>query len=394
MKEFIQSSQHRLGLVDVPSKRLSEDGNLFLLRSCIRYNGPLSQLQRDLFIYAVRASTPSPSSGTETFGDARTSEVISLVADNLLPKQYRDLEWFLDQRSGLFPHYLKVMVKEGERETALMKLAVAAGFPALIRKFKDSVSMEHLGLLHTVVAGPFYDIDRESIIRYLVAEGCPVDEHHGYSFVREYRDSSYFGLVKVTALTLAIILKDIDESTRQRIVSVLLELGADPLTSADAYAPWTYSSKDHFNPLGLSVMRSNAAIVRLLLEIVSNRIPNGQGWQLYRAALIRGEKDIVQTLIEFGLNEDIKFYNTERYPIQDMLIYSSLCMTAPVGRPSYLLPLDRRFLNAAAWEGTETETVNKSHPENLSLASRDDLYVDVASTNSSRGTSLVPYSSP
>ena len=334
VKEFVQSSQHRLGLVAVPSKLLSEDGNLFLLRSFTRYDGPLSHLQRDIFVYAARATIRSPFNKNESFGNARTNEVVSVVSDVMLSQTDSDLEWFVNQHSGTFFDHLKILVEESDWRNALMLLAIAAGFPALVRKSSEICP----GILHVAVAGPFYDIDHETTIRCLVAKGCPINEVYHCRNLRDSMDDTNLFSYHFTALTLAILLKDIDESTRQRIVSVLLELGAEPSIAVKTITPLTDFSRGNFNLIELSVLRSSATVVRLLLErIVCDGIPSGLAWQLHRAALIRGDKDIVQLLFDFGLCNRISSYLIERYPIHDMLMYSSLCIIAPVGRPAYPL---------------------------------------------------------
>ena len=323
VKEFIQSPQ-QLGLVGLPPRIMTQDGNFFLLRSFSSRTRIMSRVKMDIFFYAVRASVFSPPNETESAHHSKTREVARLVSSALLPEGPNDLKWFSHEQSGELFLGLRDLIKQGQHRLALVKLSIAAGLPEIIDIFED---FELRGLLHVVILSPFRDIDHEKVIRYLIARGCPVDGLDAWSLVRA-SSIARIDPPGVTALTLALLIESIDESTRMRICSLLLESGANALVTFE------HTWQGAFDPgmislLEFSIMRHSAALVRMLLQHIRTPSPQfNNGYRKY-LALLRGDHEIMQALQDFGVWEDTPSWCS----VSERLLLSSLCLAVPAGRP-------------------------------------------------------------
>ena len=140
---FLTVPRDELGLFRHPSDQSNEDGNMFLVRSCVAQNERMMLVKRDLFLYASRAMRSNQD---------KKAEINGLIERALLVRGHSDLEWFLNQRSGsLYKNLQEKVVTDDRRRTVLSMLAVAEGFPEYVTVGNTDLALDVC--LHIAAAG-------------------------------------------------------------------------------------------------------------------------------------------------------------------------------------------------------------------------------------------------
>ena len=371
VKEYMQSASKTLGLSQIPSKILQENGYKFLLRMCANCHSELvACIKKDVFEYARCAAKK----GKENFGayDSECWEFVSLIVKYvrqslmLNPSGPIDFKWFLAKQRGSFFTDLLSEVKanegnskaieakewgfnsefhmgfnsefkidssvrkvaggmvDGERvvkglgydwETLLAKLAVAMNFPEYFQYYPGVSQAVRIsrGLLHVAVAAPHLgtgirDADHEYMIRVLVGIGCDINERDGWMLKHINTNQVIDEPKGVSPLVQTLIDKDGSEEVRLRITKTLLDLGAS--ADMDNSVVLDGSVRIHFNPLQYCVCYESAAFVRLLLQYWTYPTKYDAGF--LRMARIRQDADLIQTLLDLGMRDDAAFLRMAR----------------------------------------------------------------------------------
>ena len=334
VKEYIESSPRGHGLSSVTSKTLNEDGNMFLLFSCLSQDPCLRCVKKDIFSYAKRAMCSNKATEGATTSMADTSVVVRLVEEAFASKGPSDLDWFLSQRSGQFFQGLRELTEKRPRETALSKLAIAMDFPEFIHETHCDLIP---GLLHVAAAGVHSKadsgvIDHGRSIRHLIAKGCKVNEKDHWIIEQIHTLEHYRQWTTTTALEIALLDKDMDEEERVAKVRILLESGANQNSNI-----WLrgYNGEINTSLLYLCIREHNVTIVRLLLQYGALDITKDRGWELHRSASIRGDKAITQALNDFGVSRKMPLEAAARRPVPALTPLPGLALATPFG-PSAL----------------------------------------------------------
>ena len=282
---FLTVPRHELGLFGVPQDILSEDGNMFLVRSCVAQDEWITCIKRDLFLYASRAMESD---------QAKQAEINGLIEEALLGRGPYNLRWFLKYQKPTFFETL-----QAERsDIALSRLAVAKGFPEYITVGPVDLALGHIAAARTKSDLSSWDTDNRKAIKHLLAIGYPVDATCGWIMSHVSLDPTLAMFRECRGLTplgVTLLVDQISAETRFLQAKELLEFGANP----NAAIP---SERFVLTPLQLCVCQRDADIVRLLLQHGADANVETDGWDLLRLAFIRGDKAVVQVLLDAGLS--------------------------------------------------------------------------------------------
>ena len=291
VREYFQTvPPHELGLYGVPDDKLSEDGNMFLVRSCVAQDEWITCIKRDLFFYASLAM--------ESDQD-KQAEINSLIKLALLGDGRYNLEWFLKQQEGTFYGSLVELIDEGASDLALSRVAVAKGFSEYIVVDPVDPTLVHIAAARTNLDLSLWRItDNRKAIKHLLAIGCPVDAADDWIMSHVFLDPTlamFRGCRGLTALGVTLLVVEVSAKKRFLQAKELLESGANPnaAISADRFV---------LTPLQLCVCQRDADIVRLLLQHGADANVNTDGWDLLHLAFIRGDKAVIQVLLDAGLS--------------------------------------------------------------------------------------------
>ena len=282
---FLTVPRHELGLFDVPHDKLSEDGNMFLVRSCVSQNEWVTCIKRDLFLYASRAVESD---------QAKQAEINTLIKLALLEDGYYKLEWFLKQQRHTFFRSLEGRLPD----LALSRLAVAKGFPEYVTVGSEDSALVHTAAGRTNFDSSSWDTDNRKAIKHLLAIGYPVDATCGWIMSHVSLDPALAMFKECRGLTplgVTLLIDQFNAETRFLQAKELLEFGANP----NAAIP---SERFVLTPLQLCVCQRDAEIVRLLLQHGADANVETDGWDLLHLAFIRGDKAVIQVLLDVGLS--------------------------------------------------------------------------------------------
>ena len=318
---FLTVPRHELGLYGVPDDKLSEDGNMFLVRSCVAQDEWITCIKRDIFLYASRAM--------ESDQD-RKAEINSLIKLALLGDGRYNLRWFLKQQRGTFHDSLEELIDEGASDFALSRLAVAKGFPEYVTVGPRDHVLGHIAAARTNFGRLPWD--NRKAIKHLLALGYPVDATSDWIMSHVSLDPTlamFRGCPGLTALGVTLLVDGISAENRFLQAKELLESGANPNAAIPA---------DRFvlTPLQLCVCQRDADIVRLLLQHGADANVNTDGWDLLHLAFIRGDKAVIQVLLDAGLSGKTVL-NPRVDRTTEVLLLSGLNLTALSGRLSWKL---------------------------------------------------------
>ena len=312
---FLTVPRHEIGLLGVPHDTLSEDGNMFLVKSCVAQDEWITCIKRDLFLYASRAMESNQD-------QAGINRVIEFA---LLENGHCDLKWFLLQQS----QSLQKLIMEVHFDKALSRLAVAKGFPEYVtfNPVDADLALVHIAAARTNFDRLSWDTDNRKAIKHLLAIGYPVDAIDCWIVPHASLDPTLamfrdrFG---ITPLGVTLLVDKISAGTRFLQAKELLESGANP--NADI-------SSDRFvlTLLQLCVCQRDADIVRLLLQHGADANVNICGWDLLHLAFIRGDRAVIQVLLDAGLSGKSIQAWPEFRTVQELFLASGLSWTAPSG---------------------------------------------------------------
>lgn len=282
---FLTVPRHELGLFGVPNDILSEDGNMFLVRSCAAQDEWITCIKRDLFIYASRAMESN---------QAKQAEINNLIKLALLGDGPYKLGWFLRQQGLTLFEFLEA----GPPDIALRRLAVAKAFPEYVTVGTVDLALGHIAAARTNFDSSTWDTDNRKAIKHLLAIGYPVDAPCDWIMSHVSLDPTLAMFKECPGLTPLGVTLLVDMSsaeTRFLQAKELLEFGANP----NAVIPCK-----HFvlTPLQLCVCHRDADIVRLLLRHGADANVETDGWDLLHLAFIRGDEAVIQVLLDAGLS--------------------------------------------------------------------------------------------
>ena len=278
----------------------------------------------------------------------RKPTIASLLEQILDFKGAFDIAWWLRERQDPFSkNLLEKAINEHSQSTSRLKLrlAVAANLLNYIATYHIDGALEFwaLGLLHIAAAGS--DISKDSrnvdicqMVRVLLDKGHPVDQRlfigeslfHGMS--RPWQPRIY----NTPPLTFMLIadqsFSDRDEETQLSVARTLLQLGAN----ADGSVFFEGHRLDEAafyqeTILEYCVRFRSAPFVRLLIE--HGAIIGPGSMRLLEIAYFRQDREIIQTLHDFGLGSPINRDST-LHSVADALITTSQMLAAPSGGSS------------------------------------------------------------
>ena len=310
---FLTVPRHEVGLSGVPHDELSEDGNMFLVRSCVAQGEWITCVKRDLFLYASRAMKSNQD---------KQAEINKLIKLALLRDEFYSLGWFLKQQRHTFFETLWAC----SRDTALKRLAVAMGFPEYVTVGPVDLGLVHIAAARTSFGSSSWDTDNRKAIKHLLAIGHRVDSRCDWimshvSLDPNLQQAMFKDCPAITALGITILVDKISAENRFLQAKELLESGADP----NAVIP---SDRFMVTPLQICVCQRDADIVRLLLQHGADANVDTDGWDLLHLAYIRGDKAIIQVLLDAGLSGKPVQNLPERSTTEGALLRSGLNLTA------------------------------------------------------------------
>ena len=359
VKEYVQSASKNLGLPQIPAKILQETGYNFLLRMCAKFQHEVVPcIKKDVFEYAKCAAKKCK----EDHGahESKCSKLISVIVQDVNRSMLSsslgpiEMEWFLAKQKGsFFTVLLDELQDEQHWERILAKLAVAMNFPEYFAHYPGGFQplWLHSGLLHVAVAAPHLntgirDADHEYMIRVLVGVGCDIHELDG----RMLKHINTHRIIKkdrgVSPLVQTIFDVDGSEEVRLNIAKTLLDLGANVNVYIDyEFADGPFTPDYPISLLDYCVFHESAAFVRLLLqhgERTSQRLLGAP--ELLRYARIRQDAAVLQTLLDFGLEDfnERDIYNNLTSVPKAIMIHSHI-VAAPSGGLSTALFRDLSF---------------------------------------------------
>ena len=290
VREYILTvPRHELGLFGVPHDKLSEDGNMFLVRSCVAQDEWITYIKRNLFLYASRAMESNQD---------KQAEINSLIKRALLGNGRYNLGWFLKQQRGIFFENLEELIDEGASDLALLRVAVANWFPEYVTVDPVDPALVHIAAARTNFDRLSRDTDNRKAIKHLLAIGYPVDATDGWIMSHVSLDPTlamFWGCGGLTALGVTLLVDEISAENRFLQAKELLESGANPNAAIPA-------ARFMLTPLQLCVCQRDADIVRLLLQHGAEANVKTDGWDLLHLAFIRGDKAVIQVLLDAGLS--------------------------------------------------------------------------------------------
>ena len=316
---FLTVPRHKLGLCGILTDRLKEDGNMFLIRSCVGQDEWNTCIKRDLFLYAK---------GAVKSNQDRAAEINSLIERALPWDGDYNLKWYLHRQSEAFSPRLAALIVNDRPDLALSRLAVAEGFPEYVTVDIKDHALIHAAAARTNFGRLSWDTDNRKAIKHLLAIGLPVDVLSHWR-IPDHAWNSVYGsryLDTLTALGVAVVVDELSAETRFLHAKELLESGANPnavMKSIDIT----------LTPLQVCVCRRDVDIVRLLLHHGADANVSTGGWDLLHLAYIRGDKAIIQALLNKGLNGK-PVRNLPEYSTANGILWTSvlgLGLAAPTG---------------------------------------------------------------
>ena len=345
VKEYVQSTSKNLGLAQISANIRQQNGYNFLLTACAHSNDELVLcIKKDVFDYARCAAKKCK----EDYGahESERSRLIAVIVKDVEESMRFDLKWFLAKQKDIFFTDLSSEIKSYEKclTKQIPRLAVAMNFPEyfVLHPFTPQSRWDIEGLLHLAVAVPglkpgIRDPDHEYMIRVLVGIGCDINEQ--YSGMLKYIDPkrgfnaiSHVG-TPISPLGQTLIDRAGPEDVRLSIVKTLFDLGA----SANFEIPFRIGGLVDWQfctLLEFCVLYKSAVFVRLLLqhgaEPTTGLIRDGS--ELLRFARIRQDAAVIQTLLDFGV-ENVKVEGTsDGYAsVKEAVRVQSHVLAAPSG---------------------------------------------------------------
>ena len=347
VKEYVQFAAKNLGLSQIPSKILQENGYNFLLRTCVcSFDEWVACIKKDVFKYARCAAKRYK----EDYGahDNEYSRHVSVIVTDVINSMISslpgpiDLKWFLAKQKGSFFTDLLSELEAQKRlwEFQLAKLAVAMNFPEYFVHYPGRYQGLQFsgGLLHVAVAASHLNTgirnaDYEYMIRALVGIGCDINEHHTWMLKHINTNRVIKEDEGVSPLAQTLIDKDGSEEVRLNIAKTLLDLGARAGTNIWFRTP-AGDALGFYNLLQYCVRYESAAFVRLLLQHGAK--PEWSNWftteDLLRFARIRQDAAVIQTLLDFGVvDRNGKDSSNDLPSVQEAMMIQSHVVVAPSG---------------------------------------------------------------
>ena len=362
---FVTVPRHELGLYGVPDDKLSEDGNMFLVRSCVAQDEWITCIKRDLFFYASRAM--------ESDQD-KQAEINSLIKLALLGGGRYNLGWFLNQQEGSFYGSFEELIDKDASDLALSRVAVAKGFPEYVIVDPVDPALVHIAAARSNLDRLSVDTDNRKAIKHLLAIGYPVDAAGNWIMPHIFLDPTLAMFRRsrgLTALGVTLLVVGISAKNRFLQAKELLESGANPNAPIPA---------DRFvlTPLQLCVCQRDANIVRLLLQHGADANVNTDGWDLLHLAFIRGDKAVIQVLLDAGLSGKPVRNLPEYRTTEGLLLALSLSLTASSGGLSWKL--------ACSMYHADFDSLIRTHREEHRVVpesgrQRSDIHLGTSKTN-------------
>ena len=262
-------------------------------------------------------------------GNVGTNDITTWFAN--VPQHFRE---YLKRRAMSSPRLDPV------RREIFYVAAVAAN---LVLYFSgrpgDFLSDLRLPLLHLAVAGPDLVpselVDHSAMIKALVRSGCQINKLKDITeFFNRNHPNIFQGLNLMmfqtdhTPLAYLLGLRGLNsrsEETRLQIARTLLKLGADVNTYI-----FTANSLKLTSLVGYCVRLETVAFVRLFLQHSPLNSPYFHD-EVGKAGLLRGDKEIIQALTDYG----ISFKNLVKKPetLPELLVFAANPFSASVEKP-------------------------------------------------------------
>lgn len=369
VKEYVQRRQDHLGLVDVLPTVLRENGNSFLLRSCeISSDERICCIKKDVFIYAKFAEDTMASVTTvivwKSNGKPRTVRVTSAIIEHIFTSPgLFDIYWWIRE-----PPINVVSAQDpnpGEMYEFSLGLAVAANLLHYINDaYINSTAPENLSVRLLCIAAAGLDIDTGSrkvdidrMIRSILvkrpatihqdiakinslnwrvlSEKENITARHSRGFLLDERlgilNKPLPWMIKCQALSRR------NEDTRLSVARTLLQSGADANDLLYQNGNRACSLVEY------CVRYESAGFVRLLFEYGADPGPNWATlgrWPLLRFARIRRDGEILQTLRDFGFDDDTSVTDdTDGAPSWSAFVACGLMLAASSGGVSAAVTL-------------------------------------------------------
>lgn len=274
MKDYIQKYGRNNGLINIPQDNPDLDGNRCMLRAC---GDPISnRFRKDVFAYARRRKD-------------FTRMDIDLVRKAFLSNTAHaglDFNWFLQDRQGCFYHALQYL---GNEEEAFSRLSVFEGLPWF---YLDSGSRDLPYFWHVFLLGALVAEDPEGSLYQLLSS------HDWMNDARDYWIPTAISIWQpvvnsrpITALGLCLLAEAVNEERSYSCAKAIIEAGTDPKGRIQDH-PYSLT------PLSICICQHSVSLVRLLLEHGAKMSEN---WDDLQLARIRGNHDIIHTLLDAGL---------------------------------------------------------------------------------------------
>ncbi|KAL6721931.1 Ankyrin repeat and SOCS box protein 3 [Lecanora helva] len=257
----------------------------------------------------------------------------------------RNLDWFLDEQRDLISPFRQWsgLDKLGRPDgyQALTKLATFMDCPEYSTELHSSPFDEENELLHVGVMAAFffrehlsYGRDSLTTIRHLIENGHPVN----YSWsrflspelsndvlnLRPFLETSRL----ITPLVLVILIEKVDNNTRTKIARILLENGADPNIPFERL-DIDQRTFEELSPIMFCILTRDVTMVKLLLDFGARIDTSFHGWSPLQLALLGGDKNIIQALVDRGVANSSTVAQDEESSFASCIRWSAILGTLP-----------------------------------------------------------------